>query len=299
MAKLKIENLDLIKQIKSMRSRNYSYRDIAAETGIPRSTIQYHMAKLDAAGGLKPTQHLVLPDVHGKYADPDAFNAVMKYAETQQWDSVVQLGDLCDFDAVSHWNKNKLRLMQGKTIADEYKSVNVLLDTLTNCTEGAPITVLQGNHDYWIERYLDEYPQLQGLLEMEVGLNFDDREINFIKFWETGQQHKIGHAHFIHGTYVTKYHARRHAEAYGTNIFYGHTHDIQCYSYERQGDNATYVGHSLGTLSRYDMGYTRGKPNKWQQAFGIFYVMPDGFFWYNVVRIFDGACVVDGVYYEG
>jgi len=175
--------------------------------------------------------------------------------------------------------------------------VNCLLDSLACATEEAPLTVIQGNHDYWIEMYLDAQPELVGLLEMEECLHFEGRGINFLKFWETGKSHTIGHAHFIHGTYITKYHARKHAETYGTNIFYGHTHDIQSYSYERQGDNATYVGQSLGTLSRYNMAYTRGKPNKWQQAFAIFYVMPDGFFWYNVVRIFDGGFVVDGEYY--
>jgi predicted phosphodiesterase len=296
---MKVQNLELIKHIKSLRMRNYSYREIAEETGIPKSTIQYHVAKLEQAGGLKPTAHLVLPDMHGKYVDIDAFKNVMNYAEGKEWDSVVQLGDLCDFDAVSHWNKTKLRNMEGKRVATEYNFVNKLLDSLANSTQGAPITVIQGNHDYWIERYLEENPQLIGLLEMEECLRFKERGINFVKFWENGKQHKIGHAHFIHGTYVTKYHARRHAEAYGTNIFYGHTHDIQSYSYERQGDNATYVGQSLGTISRYDMEYTRGKPNKWQQAFAVFYVMPDGFFWYNVVRIFNAGFVVDGDYYAG
>lgn len=294
---LKIQNVALIKQLKLLRSRGQSYREMAEETGIPKSTIQYHMAQVDASSGLKPTAHLVLPDMHGKYLDARAFNSIMSFAKTREWDSVVQLGDLCDFDAVSHWNKGKLRKMQGKTVKAEYDLVNKILDQLHSHTYGAPLTVIQGNHDYWIEMYLDENPQLQGLLEMEECLRFDERGINFVKFWEAHKVHQIGHAHFIHGTYITKYHARRHAEVYGTNIFYGHTHDIQSYSYERAGDNATFVGQSLGTLSQYTMEYTRGKPNRWQQAFAIFYVMPDGYFWYNVVRIFDGGFVVEGKYY--
>lgn len=299
MSNMKIENLELIKHIRRLKHRGHSYREIAEDTGIPKSTIQYHMAKLDEAGGLSPTAHLVLPDMHGKYIDRRAFNAVLEYAKPREWDSVVQLGDLCDFDAVSHWNKGKIRKQMGKVVKDEYDIVNHLLNKLEEATNAAPLTVIQGNHDYWIEMYLDAQPELVGLLEMEECLRFEDRGINFVKFWENGKAHKIGHANFIHGTYITKYHARRHAEVYGTNIFYGHTHDIQSYSYERAGDNATYVGHSLGTLSRYNMAYTRGKPNKWQQAFAIFYVMPDGLFWYNVVRIFDGGFVVDGEYYGG
>lgn len=294
---LKIQNVQLIKQLKLLRNRGQSYREMAEETGIPKSTIQYHMAQVDKAGGLEPTAHLVLPDMHGKYVDTRAMKAICSYARTRDWDSVVQLGDLCDFDAVSHWNKGKIRKQMGKVVKDEYDFVNCQLDNLACATKKAPLTVLQGNHDYWIEMYLDAQPELVGLLEMEECLFFKDRGINFVKFWEFGTQHTIGHAHFIHGHYVTKYHARRHAEVYGTNIFYGHTHDIQSYSYERQGDNATYVGQSLGTLSQYNMVYTRGKPNKWQQAFAIFYVMPDGYFWYNVVRIFDGGFVVEGKYY--
>jgi predicted phosphodiesterase len=295
---MKTLDLALIRHIQNLRNRGDSYRDISKETGIPKSTIQYHMAQLDVAGGLLPTVHLVLPDMHGKYLDMSAWNNILTYVRKQEkWDSVIQLGDLCDFDAISHWNKTNLRKILGKTIDSEYQHVNRVLDDLADATDNAPTTVIQGNHDFWIERYLDENPQMVGMLEMEANLHFDDRGINFVKFWEKGEIHKLGHASFIHGTYVTKYHARKHAEAYGTNVFYGHVHDIQSYSYERAGDNATFVGQSLGTLCRYNMEYLRGKPTKWQQAFAVFYVMPDGFFWYNVIRIFNAGFVVEGEYY--
>jgi hypothetical protein len=57
MSSMKIENLELLKQIKGLKHRGHSYRDISSELGIPKSTIQYHMAKLNEAGGLNPTAH--------------------------------------------------------------------------------------------------------------------------------------------------------------------------------------------------------------------------------------------------
>jgi hypothetical protein len=42
-----------------------------------------------------------------------------------------------------------------------------------------------------------------------------------------------------------------------------------------------------------------GAPNKWQQAFVIFYIRDDGHFNYNLVRIFDHTFTVDGKTYKG
>lgn len=216
------------------------------------------------------------------------------------WDEVVLLGDLMDFDLISSHNKDNLRATSGKQIRTEYEYGNDFLDELQAKASKAKFTLIEGNHDERIERYIDANPQLEGMLEMEAGLQLIKRKIKWVRFWTKGDIHKIGKAKFIHGLYTTKYHASKHAEAYGDNIFYGHTHDVQSHSKELVGGDKTIVGQSLGCLCKYDQRYMRGKPSKWQQAFGVFYFLPDGHFTYYVIRIFKHRFVSpDGRVYEG
>lgn len=217
-----------------------------------------------------------------------------------EWDEVVYLGDLMDFDLISSHNKENLRATSGKLIRREYDYGSEFLDRQQKLAPKAKFTLLEGNHDERIERYMDANPQLEGMLEMEQGLQLRMRKIKWVRFWTKGEIHKIGKAKFIHGLYTTKYHASKHAEAYGDNIFYGHTHDVQSHSKELAGADKTIVAQSMGCLCRYDQRYMRGKPSKWQQAFGVFYFFPDGHFTYYVIRIFKHRFVApDGTVYEG
>lgn len=217
-----------------------------------------------------------------------------------RWDEVVYLGDFMDFDLISSHNKDNLRSVAGKQIRTEYNYGGQVLDRHRRAAPGAKFTLIEGNHDERIERYIDANPQLEGMLEMETGLQLRKRHIKWVRFWSKGEIHHIGKARFIHGLYTTQYHARKHAEAYGENIFYGHTHDIQCYSKELQGADKTIVGQSLGCLCRYDQKYMKGKPSKWQQGFGVFHFFPDGFFTYFVVRIFKHRFLSpEGKVYQG
>lgn len=307
---------ETIERIIKLAKDGKSQRDISKELGIPRSTIQYNLSKYEYQPELyyhngEVQRWVVLPDAHtappgdGRGHDTRTDDALRQYLGDHTWDGWLCLGDLCDFDAVSNWNKTKIRHVLGRTVKKQYDVSNKYLDLHQDVIRGnnpdARMVLLEGNHDYWIERYIDEHPQMEGMLEVETGLDLARREIEWVPTWSMGKLFKLGHASFVHGQYINKYHARKMAEAYGTNIFYGHTHDVQLYSYERLGDDATFVGQSLGCLCNYDQNYNRTRgPNKWQQAFGVFYFLPNGMFYYYVIRIFDHSFVSpEGKIYNG
>lgn len=248
---------------------------------------------------MNPYRVLVLPDIHLPFEDMRTLKAVQQYMGDHRWDEVVYLGDLMDWDFISSHNKDNLRSIEKRRIKQEYEYASDFLDFHKQLCPGAQFTLIEGNHDYRIEHYIDAHPDLEGYLEMEVGLQLINRKFNWVRFWSKGEIHKIGHAIFIHGRYTTQYHARKHVDSYGTNVFYGHTHDIQCISKELMGDNKTLVGQSLGCLCRYDQSYLQGRPSKWQQGFGVFEFFPDGFFQYNVIRIFKHRFRTDGKTYQG
>jgi hypothetical protein len=53
-----------------------------------------------------------------------------------------------------------------------------------------------------------------------------------------------------------------------------------------KGADNTIVGQSLGCLCEYELSFMKGRPSNWQQASAIFQLLPDGYFTYDVRRIF-------------
>ena len=252
----------------------------------------------------KPQRWLVLPDIHVPYEDKKTLHAVEEYLADHTWDGLIYIGDFMDFDIISSHNKNNLRAVEARRISDEYADGRRVLDRhlalLRKRNPAAKAILLEGNHEYRAEAYLDANPMLEGMFEVENGLGLTERKVKWVRTWSKGETYTIGNAKFHHGLYTTQYHSRKMADVFGTNIFYGHTHDVQSFSREFEGEDKTIVGQSLGCLCLYRQGYMRGKPSKWQQAFGVFHFFPDGNFSYYVTRIFKHRFVSpEGRVYDG
>jgi hypothetical protein len=232
---------------------------------------------------------IVTPDAQVPYHDDVSMKLVEKYVSHHYFDEWVDLGDFLDLDQISSFNKGKLRLLEGRNIADDYAIGNKILDrriaALKKHNPRAVYTALEGNHDYRIERLIDEQPQLKGLVEVPVGLKFEERGIEFVRCYSEGQTYRLGEAFFHHGLYVGGNHAKKMVESFGVNIFYGHVHDVSQHSKTSWGRDATVVGQSLGCLCIPDLQYMKGNPHNWAQAFATFSFFPDGTFTYHVTRV--------------
>ncbi len=247
---------------------------------------------------------IVTPDAQVPYHDDVSMKLVEKYVATQRFDEWVDLGDFMDLDQISSFNKGKLRLLEGRNISDDYRIANEILDrrlaALKKHNPRAIYTQLEGNHDYRIERLIDEQPQLKGLIEVPVGLRFEERGIFFVRCYSEGQTYRLGEAFFHHGLYVGGNHAKKMVEAFGVNIFYGHVHDVSQHSKTSWGRDATVVGQSLGCLCVPDLQYMKGNPHNWAQAFATFSFFEDGTFTYHVTRIVKHKFVSpEGVVFRG
>lgn len=240
---------------------------------------------------------LFITDRHFPYQDVATDKALKHYLGDNEFDYIIDGGDLCDFDVISSHNKENLRAVEGKSIKQQYDCVNRELDILQKLQPKAAITLIEGNHDYRIERYLNLHPEGVGMLEVPVGLKLADRGIEWVPYWSKDEVKTIGKANFGHGTYMGKHHAFAHADAYGINFFYGHVHDTMAHPVKRRGDNSTYVAQSCGCLCSYQQSYLRGRPTKWQQAFAEFWFRDDSYFNYNLVQIFNNSFVASGRLY--
>ena len=234
---------------------------------------------------------IVIPDMQVPYHDPVSLAAVEKYMADETWDEYINLGDFLDLDCISSHNKGKPRLVEGKSIAADFAVGNEILDRhewiIRARNKDARFVLLEGNHEYRAERYIDEHPAMRGSMEVETGLRLRERGFKWVRCYQKGEVYKLGKAYFHHGLITSGNHAKAMADRFGVNIFYGHVHSVDSWSKVQWGKDQTIVGQSLGCLCEYEQSYIKGNPTNWQQAVCIFFFLPDGHFTYYVPRIFN------------
>lgn len=216
---------------------------------------------------------LVLPDIHVPFHDTRAIDAVLDYAEEVHWDELIQLGDFVDLDVVSRFVIDKPRLIEGRSLSDDYEMANRLLDRILSAVRkknpACKATMLEGNHEYRIERWLDRFPQLRGMLEVHSALRLEERQVGWVRADSKGEVYRVRQATFIHGWYYNIFHAKKHLENFEGDIWYGHVHDSNEHTAVGYGSRKRRGG-SLGCLCSLDLDYTQGRPTKWQHGFGDF-----------------------------
>lgn len=251
-----------------------------------------------------PTSVLVLPDIHYRAKrnghDRRTLEAVKAYAGDHPWSHVIWLGDVMDHSAISHFAKGNLRSVDGESVMRDYEVANRDLDEFQEATPGAVHVVLEGNHDYRATRLVDEQPALSGIVETQHGLRIKERGWLWVPYWSKGTCYSLGKATFGHGRYGGQHHALKHAQRYGRNFYYGHLHDFQAHTVERDGDSRQFEAASLGCLCELQQEYLKGAPTKWQQGFGVFRFLPTGYFNRFEVRIFKHQFISpEGQVYRG
>ncbi len=246
---------------------------------------------------------IVLSDMQIPYQDERTLSVVERYIADYKWDELIWIGDFMDFDYLSSFNEDSPRKVEGKRMANDYRYAGLIMDrqiaAASKKNSDCKFTLLEGNHEYRVEKAIDKAPMLEGWVEVPTGLKLAERGVHWVKSWSKGKEYKIGKAVFIHGQYTNKYHASKMVDAYGTNIFYGHTHDVMCMPKVTKGDHKTRVGQSLGCLCEYNQSYMKGKPSNWQQAFGVFYFRPNGKFNHYIIQVDNSTFTSpEGITYE-
>lgn len=241
---------------------------------------------------------IVFGDLHLPDHDPKALSVLLKVMRDNKWNYVVNIGDFMDFGCISHHNKSALRAVEGKRVQADFQLANKILDDIqAACGKVDEHVYLEGNHEEWVEKWIDANPILEGVFEVETQLKLEERGIDFIRRSEPRNLYTIGNARFIHGNYTNDAHAKKHALHYGTNIFYGHLHDVQSYSLTVHGDDKEIVAQCIGCLCDKNLSYKKGRPDKWNHAFMTMTFLPNGNFHYQINRIFNGTTVYNGKIY--
>lgn len=243
---------------------------------------------------------LVLPDAHTPNHDIKTHKTILNFMADMDFAECVDLGDFMDFEQISKFSASLLRTLEGKRLMKDYDIANNVLDErLKALGDKCEYTLLEGNHDYRMEVLIDKAPQFEGILEVKKNLHLKERNIRWVPSWSKGETYKVGKLNFMHGDYISRYHAAKMVEVYGVNLVYGHTHDHQVFERTTKDQLYPKMAMSLGHLADPNkLAYTRNRPNNWSQLIGVVDVRPDGNFNINPIRIINHKFSYDGRLYQ-
>jgi hypothetical protein len=249
-------------------------------------------------------REIVSPDEHCPFHDPAAVACLERAIEIVKPDAYNCLGDFGEFESASHWQWRKKRRppleYQLEAIDRDIEAVNQHLNKRDRVCAKAGVKVkrmIQGNHDDWLDRVVEENPYLARTLhKWGVGYKFKDalnlkhRGWTFHPF---GEYVKIGHIRLYHGHhYKGIHHTRTHLLNLGCNLMYAHHHDIQHREVTHiDGPKAAWA---IGCLKdpRHEASneWLGRRKTNWGHAFAIIDFSAGGRFYVHVVRIIDGRC---------
>ena len=247
---------------------------------------------------------IITPDKHFPLADLPAINCVKKAIEIVKPDIYVDLGDVGEWHGSSHWQWRKKKRPPleyqipfiDKDIVDVNKGIDMLDESLdkVNCKEKY---MIEGNHDDWMNRFVEEHPYLERY-RFEKCVDLKGRKY---KYYPMGEYLKIGKLVMYHGHHFAGIqHTRNHLMKLGCNIIYGHHHDIQQSSVTHlDGQKSAWSLGCLKDMSSEQNAWLGGRQHNWSHAFAIVDFFNGGLFTVHVIQIINGMTSLWGEVIDG
>ena len=251
---------------------------------------------------MKVQSGIILADQQFPNDNPLLLHNVEKYMSSRRWDYVIYLGDGLDMDAVSHFalDHNDNRSLEGKRLKRDYEAYSKILRRHREIVgKKCKIFYFLANHEEWAEQLVDQFPGLEGLIEVENNLPFGELGIEIVQYRDFK---KIGKMLFVHGdldkAYSSIHHAKKYVDMYNRNIVYGHHHTLQTFTkVSPAGIEDTHTGYSIPCLANIHPKWNRNKPTSWLNGFGVFFLTETNFSVYPIVAVHNHFIAPNGKYY--
>jgi len=277
-----IQNIGVKQTLRDFKTHEFNINDA------------FKIAKLKKDGILKV---IVQPDTHVPEQDKKATAAFKSFISFYKPHAYINLGDFMEMESVSQWSPRTAK--PRRLIPDAMLARQEIAETIKAAGEQCKIRIfIKGNHEQWLEDYLvnripEVYDGLEDVADLSVSGLLGLKQLGFEKIIPLNEIFKLGEAHFIHGYYTTVNHAKKHLDVFGCNIYYGHLHDVQCFT--SVNVKSLHEAMSIGCLRNINAPFLRGRPNNWCHAFGIFEFRSDGTYTRYVPIIIDGKFSFNGV----
>lgn len=207
---------------------------------------------------------LWLADTHGRFYDKVALETAINHGIKNNCDSVILLGDICDFYADSKFDKDP----RISAIWEDMEWVQDVLELLQD-TFGY-VVAKEGNHDERREKHImrlsQTMPELVDVNTFENFCSFDGCHVNFVKGYNRIIYGKLNglHGHELYGGGILV--ARNRLLKTFDNTISAHSHISQFFSVKDINNNM-YGSWTLGCMCNLNPRYN--PMNRWTQGFAI------------------------------
>lgn len=185
-------------------------------------------------------------------AHVQAGQVLLRFKALGQWildnlpENIIIMGDFLDMQALSAWDKNKRLTMEGKRYKEEIDAGNVALDLMLKPmveynqerkkqkkrVYKPHLVYLSGNHEFRLDRYIEEHAELEGQLDYVRELRLKERGFIHVPYREYHYLGGVGFTHIPIGgngkamsgaiSTLTKNVLQSHAHS----VVFGHTHKL-------------------------------------------------------------------------
>ena len=230
---------------------------------------------------------------------PSAIAAALEFIKDFRPDHITLGGDQLNFAPISHWNTTNFWANEGGRVKQELDTLEKLVLYPLECLVPKADRVWHlGNHEAWLQQFINKNPALEGLIEPENYLDLSKWRII-----EQGGISKLGKLGIIHGDTLgrTSNPARRASSMYNTNIRFGHFHTYDSHTqYNPVDAKDVKTSVSVPALASRGQSYGKGAPSWALQGFNFGFVWPDGRYSdYTVVMSESRFVAPDGKLYDG
>lgn len=229
--------------------------------------------------------------------DAAAIATFVRAAQKLQPSTVILGGDALDCGPITHHRSGRHgRATEGlRLLGDMQLLREMVLQPLEALASRPRLIYMIGNHEHWIDMWVDEHPEVEGLVGLDVGLQLSAHG------WEVipqGGTFALGKLHFLHGdTLRTANPAKYGVETFERSLRFGHFHRQSGWT-KTSALDVEDVRTAIGVpgLCRRDPSYGRSAPNSHSLGFLVGTHEPaTGYFWDTVVPLVRGRAIIDGV----
>ena len=272
----------------------FGMKEAMSMLDLSKETLDRYMREWYSLNNHGIRKWLAFGDLHVPSHDMEAIRAMVSFAKDYKPDALLNLGDFCDCESVSHWMKDKRLSLEGKRVQNEIDETLAISDWFDEQLPTVKKKVYcAGNHEEWLKMYVDEHPALHGLIDFEQDLR--DRNWEVVPY---NTRYKIGYLRAFHGLRVNKHHALATLNDLGVSCIYGHTHDRQEHTISH--DDGEKSAQSIGCLCKMNPAYAKNRPKRWVHGFAtIDEIIETGEFFIDFVKIIDGKFCRNGKLYRG
>ncbi len=225
---------------------------------------------------------LLIPDSHvSQDQSLERFRKLGNYIVETRPEAIISMGDFMSLKSISHWDDSKRLTMEGRRYRDELSNGNIALDLIEKPMKELNDSLksskqkqyrpkkfyLEGNHCAWLEKYVEQNPQMEGHLDIKTDLHLDVRGWDVIKYKHNLDIDDVLFTHVpiaanqqpVSGKYAL--HTAMTLSA--KSLVFAHTHRLEQVNVKRHGDDRVLQGLTCGCFFEDEDEYAEGGANNY------------------------------------